>query len=308
MKRCWPFFITMLTIAGCDTGTGGDAAVKPTGTYSVEQRCNDMGPLTLDLTPPKLVGNYTLLARGGGDTNTPSYVAVDRFELGYLWKDDDSDFQKAQDGLPLYTWTARLTKEPGWLKNADGEYELPKEASLAYDAEQDSFFIESVCGENQRDPAHAYQHQQDRMVLQALNLDMAKARKQLYADSNNAYIDIRREHLDYSSSDGVHEGHHDRNLQLLSIGKQMKKDAETKVPALGELIAKNKPDDPARAKRYQQELPAYLRAAARAHAHWYIDSADIRLDWFHGNDPEGETEIRQGMAQLEEAYLELAKE
>ena len=49
-------------------------------------------------------------------------------------------------------------------------------------------------------------------------------------------------------------------------------------------------------------------AAAMAHARWYIDSADIRLDWFQGTYPEGEAAIREGMAALQGAYLRLAEE
>lgn len=305
MYRSWTGIIALLALAGCDMDTGGDVATKPTGTYHVDQRCNDMGPLTLDITPPDTIGFYKLLARSGGPN--PSYVAVDRFELGYLWKDDNSDFQTAPDGLPLYEWTARLTKDPGWLKNADGKYELPREAILAFDAQQDRFFIESECGENNRDPAHAYSHQDDLMTLRALNLDMVEARRQLYDTATDAYIDIRRIHLGHASGGGSPEDAHNRNQHLLNIGKQMKKDAENHVPALRDLITQHTPDDPAQAQRYQQELPAYLRAAARAHAFWYIDSADIRLDWFVGNDPQGETEIRQGMDELTEAYLKLAK-
>lgn len=302
MYRSWTGVVALLTLAACDMGPGGETATKPTGTYHVDQRCNDMGALTLDITPPDTVGYYTLLARGDGPN--PSYVAVDRFELGYLWKDDNSDFQTAEDGLPLYEWTARLTKEPGWLKNADGKFELPNEAILAFDAQQDRFFIESECAENSRDPSHAYTHQDDLMTLRALNLDMVAAREKLYDAANSAYIDIRG---DYLGHDGNVEGAHDRNQHLLNIGKQMKKDAQDNVPALRDLIAEHTPDDPAKAKRYKTELPAYLRAAARAHALWYIDSADIRLDWFVGNDPQGETEIRQGMEALTQAYLKLAK-
>ena len=51
-----------------------------------------------------------------------------------------------------------------------------------------------------------------------------------------------------------------------------------------------------------------MRAAAMAHARWYIDSADIRLDWFQGTYPEGEAAIREGMAALQGAYLRLAEE
>ena len=84
-------------------------------------------------------------------------------------------------------------------------------------------------------------------------------------------------------------------------------DAEEDVPGLARMVAEQRPADAAAARRYRAELTAYLRAAAAAHARWYIDSADIRLDWFHGAYPEGEAAVREGMAALETAYLRLAE-
>jgi len=94
----------------------------------------------------------------------------------------------------------------------------------------------------------------------------------------------------------------------LNVAALMQADAEQDVPDLARLVAESRPSGEAAVRRYQKELTAYLRAAARAHALWYIEAADIRLDWFNGNYPEGEAAVREGMAQLEHAYLGAANE
>lgn len=310
MYRTWTLCVAVLAIAGCDSGANvpagpeGERTDRVSGTYRVEQRCNGLGAAAVDFTPRGQGGNYHLLVRGDGETVT--YAAVDRLELSPSWNNDNSAIKTASDGLPLYRWNARLTKEPGWLKNAEGRIELPDEASVAYDSDNDRFFFESVCGEQARAPNHTYQHATSRLVLRELNVALANARDRLYRDAGQRYIDQRRDYQGGSGAGGVTEGHHDRNQHLLNVAALMEADATDKVPGLARLVTEHRPADAADAQRYQQELPAYLRAAARAHARWYIDAADIRLDWFHGAYPDGEAAIHEGMAKLEDAYFRLA--
>lgn len=312
MRRVWVLCVVVLMVSGCDQSTGpevegeDDGHNKPSGGYRVEQRCNGLGAAMLDLTARDLSGNYHLLIRGDGDQ--PGYAAVDHLEFSVSWNDDDSAIETTRDGLTLYEWRVHLTREPGWLRNLDGGMELPDDAVVAYDSGQDRFFFESLCRQEARSPAHAYTSTQSRLVLRSLNLAMAEARQRLYHEADHDYVQHRGEYLGHSGPDGVTEGHHDRNQHLLDVAALMKSDAADKVPALARLVTENQPEDAEEARRYQQELPAYLRAAALAHARWYIDSADIRLDWFHGTDPEGEAAIREGMENLQKAYLGLAEE
>ena len=176
------------------------------------------------------------------------------------------------------------------------------------DPAENRFFLEKGCGDQPHAPRHAYRHVDDRLVLHDLNLAMAEARDRMLRDGNQRYIDQRRDYQGGSGAEGVSEGHHDRNQHLLNVAALMKADAEDQVPGLARLVTEHRPGDADAGQRYQQELPAYLRAAARAHARWYIDAADIRLDWFHGAYPEGEAAIREGMANLRDAYLRLAGE
>ena len=316
MYRSWMMFAALLVMVGCDNATEapapapaeaeGGGFAEPLGGYRVVRRCNGLGPASLDLTPRGLSGNYRLLIRGDGDP--ASYTAVDHLEFSVSWNDDDSAIETARDGLRLFEWRARLTKESGWLRNLNGDMALPDDAVAAYDADKDRFFFESGCGEEARSPAHAYNATQSRLVLRSLNLAMAEARERLHHEAGLQYIEYRGDYLGRSGADGVTEGHHDRNQHLLDVAALMRTDAVNKVPGLARLVTEHRPEDAAQAQRYQQELPAYLRAAAMAHARWYIDSADIRLDWFQGTYPEGEAAIREGMAALQGAYLRLAEE
>lgn len=313
MHRPWTICVALLAIAGCDNttdasaGTEGGGIDQPRGGYQVAQRCNGLGPASLDLTATDKSNNYRLLVRGG--EQEPRYAAVDDLVVGPSWSDDYSTIETAADGLPLYEWRAQLTKEPGWLDDdGTGKKALPDDAEIAYDADEDQFFFESGCGEEKRAANHAYRHTESRLVLRSLNLAMAEARERLYQQADHDYIEHRGEYLGRSGADGVSEGHHDRNQLLLNVAALMKADAADDVPGLARLVAEHRPADDAEARRYRQELPAYLGAAARAHARWYIDAADIRLDWFHGTYPEGEAAIREGMANLQDAYLRLAGE
>lgn len=311
MYRIWILCFALTAMAGCDSGTemtsnsGGDKAARLAGSYSVEQRCNELGPAVVDFTARGQGGNYYLLVRGGNER--PVYAAVDRLELGMSWNNDTNAFETASDGLPLHDWRTHLTKEAGWLKDEKGVFQLPEEAQVAYDSEQDIFFFESECVEEARATAHMFRHSEQRLVLHALNVVMAEERAKLYQEAGLRYIEQRRNYQGGSGADGISEGHQDRNQHLLNVASLMREDAENEVPELATLIAEHRPADSAAARRYEEELPAYLRAAARAHAHWYIDAADIRLDWFNGNYPDGEAAIRDGIAALEDAYLGLAE-
>ncbi|EKF73874.1 hypothetical protein A11A3_11713 [Alcanivorax hongdengensis A-11-3] len=311
MYRTWMFCFALYVIAGCDNGVDVQASLdsKPTGqltgTYHVERRCNGLGAAAVDFTPRGQGGTYYLLIRGGdGDS---SYAAIDHLELSPFWNSDNSDIKTTNDGLLKYRWVARLTKESGWLDNATGVAELPNRTSVIYDAEKNRFFLEKDCGDHGRDLEHAYLHVENRLVLHDLNLAMAKARKRMLHDANQRYIDQRGNYQGASGANGLSKGHPDRNQHLLNVAALMIKDAEEKVPELAPLVAGQRPAG-ARGQYYKQELPAYLQAAARAHARWYIDAADIRLDWFHGAYPEGEAAIREGMKNLQIAYLRLASE
>lgn len=310
MYRVWTGWLALVLIGGCDGGAAPSAASgverspRLAGSYRVEQRCNGLGAATVDFTARDQGSNYYLLLRSGDGSQ---YAAVDHLALGPSWDNDAEVFVTASDGLPLYDWRAQLTKEAGWLKGDDGVRQLPDEASVAYDPGADRFFFESGCGEDRRAGAYGFEHRDRRLALHALNVAMAKARARLHRDAGRRYIDKRGEYLGRSGAEGVTEGHHDRNRHLLDVAALMKADAEENVPGLARLVAEQRPADAVAARRYRAELTAYLRAAAAAHARWYIDSADIRLDWFHGAYPEGEAAVREGMAALETAYLRLAE-
>ena len=137
---------------------------------------------------------------------------------------------------------------------------------------------------------------------------MAEARADLHQKAGLRYMERRRDYQGGSDAEGVRSGHRDRNQHLLNVAAMMQADAEQEVPGLARLVAESRPSGEAVAQRYQKELTAYLRAAARAHGLWYVEAADIRLDWFNGNYPEGEAAIREGMANLERAYLEIAEQ
>ena len=121
MYRSWMMFAALLVMVGCDNATEASAPApaeaegggfaEPLGGYRVVRRCNGLGPASLDLTPRGLSGNYRLLIRGDGDP--ASYTAVDHLEFSVSWNDDDSAIETARDGLRLYEWRARLTKESG---------------------------------------------------------------------------------------------------------------------------------------------------------------------------------------------------
>ena len=119
MHRPWTICVALLAIAGCDNttdasaGTEGGGIDQPRGGYQVAQRCNGLGPASLDLTATDKSNNYRLLVRGG--EQEPRYAAVDDLVVGPSWSDDYSTIETAADGLPLYEWRAQLTKEPGWL-------------------------------------------------------------------------------------------------------------------------------------------------------------------------------------------------
>ncbi|MEQ8259070.1 MAG: hypothetical protein RH947_02140 [Alcanivorax sp.] len=311
MCRGWTLFIAVLWLGGCGDDTTGSpvdsepgSAPRFSGTYQVEQRCNGLGPARVDLTARGRGGNYFLLVRGGDAS--PVYAAVDRLELDLAWNNDSEAFEEAADGLPIYNWQARPTKDAGWLEGPQGTEQMPEAGRVAFDRENNRFFFETACAEAPRAPAHAFQHQDTRLVLHDLNVAMAKARADLHQQAGLRYMEQRRDYQGGSGREGVSAGHEDRNRHLLNVAELMQADAKQNVPGLARLVAENRPSDEAAAQRYQQELPAYLRAAARAHARWYIDAADIRLDWFNGNYPEGEAAIREGMAALQDAYLGMA--
>ncbi len=248
MYRTWTFCFALLAIAGCDTGadapasSGGERTERVAGTYRVEQRCNGLGAAAVDFTPRGQGGNYHLLVRGGDDD--PRYAAVDRLELAPSWNDDNSAIKTTADGLLEYRWTARLTKDAGWLDNADGNLELPAETAVAFDPAENRFFLEKGCGDQPHAPRHAYRHVDDRLVLHDLNLAMAEARDRMLRDGNQRYIDQRRDYQGGSGAEGVSEGHHDRNQHLLNVAALMKADAEDQVPGLARLVTEHRPGTP----------------------------------------------------------------
>lgn len=313
MRWGWILLAIVLLMGGCDgntadvsTGSGSDEAPRLSGTYKVEQRCNGLGKAKIDLSPRGRGGNYFLLVRGGD--NPPVYTALDRLELDLVWDNDNEAFVETGDGLPTYNWQARLSKDPGWLDDVSGIAQMPEEGRVAFDPNNNRFFFESACADAARSPANAYRHQNSRLALHDLNVAMAEARADLHQQAGLRYMERRRDYQGGSDAEGVRSGHRDRNQHLLNVAALMQADAEQEVPGLARLVAENRPSGEADAQRYQKELAAYLRAAARAHALWYIEAADIRLDWFNGNYPEGEAAIREGMAKLERAYLEIAEQ
>lgn len=314
MCRDWTLLAVVLLVSGCDgnatdpsAGAGpNDAAPRLSGTYKVEQRCNGLGKAKIDLSPRGRGGNYFLLVRGGD--NPPVYTALDRLELDFAWDNDSEAFAVTGDGLPIYNWQARLSKDPGWLDDASGIAQMPAEGRVAFDPNNDHFFFDSACADAARSPAHAYQHQDSRLALHGLNVAMAEARADLHQQAGLRYMERRRDYQGGSGAEGVRSGHRDRNQHLLNVAAMMQADAEQEVPGLARLVAESRPSGEAVAQRYQKELTAYLRAAARAHGLWYVEAADIRLDWFNGNYPEGEAAIREGMANLERAYLDIAEQ
>lgn len=314
MCREWTLLIAVFLV-GCDggatdpsTGSGPDAAPRLSGTYKAEQRCNGLGQAQIDLSPRGRGGNYLLLVRSGD--NPPVYAALDRLELDVAWNNDTDAFAETDDGLPIHNWQARLGKDPGWLDDSKGIAQMPEEGRIAVDSKNnnDRFFFESACADTARSPAHVYRHQDSRLILHALNVVMAEARADFHQQAGLRYMERRRDYQGGSGAKGVRSGHQDRNQHLMNVARLMQADAQEKVPGLARLVAQSRPSDDTDVQRYQQELPAYLRAAARAHALWYIEAADIRLDWFNGNYPEGEAAIREGMEKLEHAYLETARQ
>ena len=314
MNRVLALFLTTLTVSACDGGSalpaedGGGQRDGLSGTYLAGESCDGPGAVRVDFTRRDLSGNYYLLVRGG--ESQPAYAAVDSLEVPIDWNDDQTDALTTSDGLPLHEWHARLTKEAGWLKDAEGRFQLPDEARIAVDGDKDSFFFVSpACDDGAARSEQIFKHQDQRLVLHELNVAMAAERDRMYRDSGLRYIELRRDYQGGSDTQGnVTPGHQDRNTHLLNVGALMKADAEKEVPGLARLVAEHRPADAAAAQRYQKELPAYLRAMARAHARWYIDAADIRLDWFVGNYPDGEAAIQEGMAELKDAYLQLAEQ
>ncbi|MBL7250943.1 hypothetical protein [Alloalcanivorax marinus] len=313
MNRVLVLFLTTLAVSACDGGNtspsddGGERSDRLSGTYRAAQRCTGLGPAGVDFTARAQGSNYYLLVRGEGEQ--PVYAAVDRLEVPPSWNSDQSDVETSAEGLPLHEWHARLTKEAGWLKDGEGRAQLPDDARLAYDADNDRFFFVPPTCEGGADSAdHIFQHQDQRLVLHELNVALAGERDRMYRDAGQRYIEKRRDYQGGSGAGGVTTGHEDRNQHLLNVAALMKADAEQEVPGLARLVAEHQPADAAAARRYHEELPAYLRAAARAHARWYIDAAEIRLDWFHGTYPDGEAAIKEGMAELENAYLQLAEQ
>lgn len=310
--RVWGLCFALAALAGCEddgdlraSSSPSAGATDPAGTYRVDQRCSGLGPVAVDLTARDLSGNQYLLLRADRDAGPPFYAAVDHLEMPRARTPSEAA-ATASDGLPLYDWRAYPTKESGWLKDAEGVVQLPDEATVAYDPDEDRFFFEDQCEDDPRAARHAFRHQDQRLVLHALNVAMVEPRATMYHDADLRIMDERRVFQGGSGPEGVTEGHHDRNRHLQALGALMTEDARDAVPRLAEDIAAHRPDDPAQARRYDAELPAYLAAAARGHADWYLDAADIRLDWFHGNYPEGEAAIHDGMEALREAYRRLA--
>ena len=314
MNRVLALFLTSLAVSACDGGNTapvdsvGERADRLLGTYAVAQRCDGLGPARVDFSPHGPNAIYYLLVRSAGEQ--PVYFMVDKLEVPPAWTDDQTDVRTTDDGLPLHEWHARLTKEAGRLKDEEGRIQLPDDARIAFDRDKDSFFFVSpACDDGTDASERTFRHQDQRLVLHKLNVAMASERHSMYYDAGLRYMEKRRDFHGGSDAEGnVTPGHQDRNTHLLNVAALMKADAEKEVPGLARLVAEHRPADAAAAQRYQKELPAYLRAMARAHARWYIDAADIRLDWFVGNDPDGEAAIQEGMAELKDAYLQLAEQ
>lgn len=313
MNRVLALFLTSLVVSACDGGDtspvhgGGERSQRLSGTYEAAQRCNGLGPVAVDFTARAQGSNYFLLVRGQGPE--PVYAAVDRLEVPPSWNDDQTEIETTGAGVSLHQWHARLTKEAGWLKDGEGRAQLPDDARIAFDADENRFFfMPPVCESETPSAERVFRHRQPRLVLHDLNVALAGERDRLYRDAGQRYSEQRRAYQGGSGAEGVTTGHDDRNRHLLNVAALMKADAERKVPELAGLVAEHRPGEAASAERYQKELPAYLRAMARAHARWYIDAAEIRLDWFNGTYPDGEAAIQEGMAELESAYLLLAEQ
>ena len=155
MCRGWTLFIAVLWLGGCGDDTTGSpvdsepgSAPRFSGTYQVEQRCNGLGPARVDLTARGRGGNYFLLVRGGDAS--PVYAAVDRLELDLAWNNDSEAFEEAADGLPIYNWQARPTKDAGWLEGPQGTEQMPEAGRVAFDRENNRFFFETACAEAPR--------------------------------------------------------------------------------------------------------------------------------------------------------------
>ncbi|MGD8176164.1 hypothetical protein [Marinimicrobium sp. ARAG 43.8] len=316
--------LTGLALMGCDTSEPAasdvGAAAEPSGvarfegTFERVAPCPPYSALQVDIVPRDRAHNKVALVRAEGEKAV--YGVIDHLELPPRRSGNEWAPQTNDKGWPMYDWRTYLTKNPGVLQTSEGDHLLPEEAVLSYDVASEGFVLEGdkwVCAsgvDNGRagEKVGQFRKRDDRLVLRKLNEAMVPGRAVLYQASDRNYRKVRREYLGGSGENGVTPGHKDRNRHLQAVAVLMQEDARGKVAGLARLVEDHRPSDAGARQRYDRELPMYLDALARAHVAWYVDSADIRLDWFHGNYPEGEADIMEGIQALEEAYSALASE